>query len=871
MSNDQAQNQASAQPQPAAPVLPGHLIQRLTSVIRDIGNRVVQVWQTIGAARPSEAAGVPAPFPPASGSPVPFSLQVMCGIVVDAIPHAGVYKVQLEAPNPLMWATALRNTTCGPSGATSHTGYAVGDTVVMLFRPGFPIGLIVGAIPSPNSALRLSYPLSQVSGVDFGLSAAARYGKSHGMPYYANGIPVDGTSVGEFGCITDTGMALHVDPFMAALKLNEITGLFLFYWDELVRLAGRNFQLWGGPITIEGLNDDGELIIYSGDAVYPWELLGAIEPDAEAWKQVNDKDMADAPWLNPLEPKYPDQKAFHRVVNYRGYLGFGSKLFVVAPNWENRSINRYDRQITDIGLIDAAATLGGPVGVRSISTMMLVKTPIIVPPHRKKQPNDPTGDTKEHYKPSGLGAANVDTTMPWSDETYRSLAASGKGLDAAAHLFNNYSTTPFAEHMEDFVYPDEWRYADDAGIERSVYAPDFSELQYGGAVSLPPKTTIKIDHRQTADIYQSTAYIHITEDGSIAICDGYGGEIRLGGGKIFINAPGGIFLQSGREVALLAGHDVIATARNSVDIIAKKDARLAANNNLHLAGALGGGTHGVLIESRSTGDDPSWYLSGQKGEDVRIGGIRIACPQSDLAVCTRNTHVVAHGQGGDAGTIKLEATSLNADAKQGNVVMSGHSVFHNVDCAVVNCFTDGQGAGQDGQPHQVFTATAVTIDATTRFGNDIVVNNKAYVKQGVQPGPAAIIDDTNKWRDSAVTYAETTVDVRPCMKSGIVPTDALCFTARTVEQYKTGDLRLPETRFAELVRAHGASGMTQWAPMFEISSSVGYTYVYPGDPYAKMLQNTYGYFAPDQGLARPRDAVDSTGYTEVELVLHAVQ
>src|SRR4029077_4362102 len=53
----------------------------------------------------------------------------------------------------------------------------------------------------------------------------------------------DDLPVGADGAITDTGLLNFIDSTMICLRVDEQTGLFLFYADQLTRLTGHNLEL----------------------------------------------------------------------------------------------------------------------------------------------------------------------------------------------------------------------------------------------------------------------------------------------------------------------------------------------------------------------------------------------------------------------------------------------------------------------------------------------------------------------------------------------------------------------------------------------------------------------------------------------------
>jgi len=58
--------------------------------------------------------------------------------------------------------------------------------------------------------------------------------------------------------VAETGLMLHMDPWWAHLRVDEETGLYLFYHDQLTRLAGHNMQIRSMLGEREELDDQNE-------------------------------------------------------------------------------------------------------------------------------------------------------------------------------------------------------------------------------------------------------------------------------------------------------------------------------------------------------------------------------------------------------------------------------------------------------------------------------------------------------------------------------------------------------------------------------------------------------------------------------------
>jgi hypothetical protein len=142
---------------------------------------------------------------------------------------------------------------------------------------------------------------------------------------------------------------------------------------------------------------------------------------------------------------------------------------------------------------------------------------------------------------------------------------------------------PFYYHVGDFFTPrqDELSYA-----ETLQAKPDFSPLKNKQWLDRPQPKRLKVDHRYASDYYETTAGIYALPDGGIVIQDGYGSEIRMTGGSIFLTCPGDVWRMPGRSCIDWAGDDHIIKANNSVDITSSnKDVRVKAEHNLEMLAA----------------------------------------------------------------------------------------------------------------------------------------------------------------------------------------------------------------------------------------------------------------------------------------------
>lgn len=94
--------------------------------------------------------------------------------------------------------------------------------------------------------------------------------------------------------------------------------------------------------------------------------------------------------------------------------------------------------------------------------------------------------------------------------------------------------------------------------------------------------------------YASTSFISQEPDGSILICDGYGSEIRMSRGNIYISPALDLFLRPGRDLSAMVPHYLSFNSQDHITINSSKSVYLRAVDDMKLAAAAAEDSSGVL-------------------------------------------------------------------------------------------------------------------------------------------------------------------------------------------------------------------------------------------------------------------------------------
>lgn len=763
------------------------------------------------------------------------------GVVVDAIASMHAYRVLLEQDKPPLVCLSTGATPFLPVGVRDCGGLLPGAMVVVMQHPQLLYGLIISVIPplESDAADCRSDMIHQSSYC--GLHVDKVHSKTLELAGVLNanaGRPLDGLNVGEAGWISETGIRVWLDSFMAQIAVDEHCGLFAFYHDQLLRLAGHNLQVLSAGHSDEIWNDRNELVLVKGNALYPWEQLGALNLSTPPFvKNTPSAIQNSKAYYSLYEPAHDDQLPFHRYREFNGYMGQGHKIFLSGLPQDDlfRMSTAKDMQIP--GLFEQQLLPTGEFGIRSAAGITIAKRPNIPTPRQIQALANPEADSEEDYKfsgASGQGADHKVTAAPIVDNGKISRAAQGPAtiLDLHAHLFNWKGSHQFHYHKKTWELPEE---SESETVTSNATPIQFSNLQGQQYLDPPAGINIPIDHRYgEATVYPNYSYISLLNEGGIVIGDGYGAEIRMSGGSITLSAPGDVWLQPGRNVQLWGGNDVIVRAKDSIDLSAStKDVRIKAEKNMQILANDGG----VLVE----GNGSQIYDFTEDGEAAVSGGVMLKAKKGNVTSWSHGVYMrTGGGEIAGGGDIVLDSNK-----GQTSVIINASNVLQ----YVTNTST-------------IYFSNAGEVTGTTLFGaNGTVIGNSMYLMGSmVAQGPIVnrggmstvggsmayeisvgqlkdenllkaieILDDANT-ETAGLQQSGTGIfgelftdflytDKQPGNDDTI---DNATFKFRTAEQYGTTAFALMESRWQQLARL-GEQTLAYWE-----EKAVSDTYPFPG-------------------------------------------
>ena len=753
-----------------------------------------------------------------------FRYTLHLGVIVYAYPYLGAYQVKIDGTHPYIQATTLRHGSTASLGAANYNSYMPGTQVIVAVRPGTPFGIILGAVPKLTSTegAFIAHRISCASQTTFDL-----YPKTVLSGDWASRTPYDQLVTGEYGFVGETGMVQHFDPYLATIRADDFTGITLTFWDKMLRIGGELFQQWAGFQISDYFRDGYKVSYIKRQPIHFWEFLGqtARPDDYDLLKAIqgggkgeyeNAVDLKNLNSRNRPEPYY-------RCIEFGGFLGQGTLSLVQTP----ASLGKPIKWAVDwIGLSQISQDISGVIGLRSATGLIISKYPYITPIVEKHAPWDPEGDYdfggyREKLIPWTVATFEGDSDGPPLDPLLYSMAA----FDFELYSLGYRARSGLLASLLDFNSVPEGDYK--TIVFNNGWRPSASQLQQGAVFDLPIKQDKEIDYRQSIELYDSSAALSLLPDGSIVLRDGYGSEIRMTGGKIFISSASDIVFHSGQNVVCFAGNDIIQTARHSIDIAANLDIRVGALYNLYLLGMKGAVLegHGGIPELNS------WFYRDGGGEAIGTGGgVKIINPLGKVVIRSAEIELGAYGHDDTPGSIVMEASSGQfagqPDQGYGLIYMRAEGVMHDVNCGVVhNC---------NGAVH-AFTRDLARIPTPT------IIDTMLYVKTGIvkteeitkeefEKAAGKVEERTKLLDQAAATMRKSYEDIYYSDVGGQgKPVKAAMFNFREIEDYGTQKLIHPEPWWERQVL-----GVSFWDPRLGVLPSRAYqavpTHAYPGYP-----------------------------------------
>lgn len=833
--------------------------------------------------------------------------QIAIGIVVDGSAISNCYRVSVDHSTPPLMATAAMPASHGCVGATQINSYQPGSRVIIFVGSRTSDAIILGSIPSFIETQKRAMhdyisPMSRAR-VDDVHKKYLKTKNSSNQSNFNFGRPLDATHGGEWGAVTTTGAAVTLDDFMLRASINEFCGMYAFYHDMMLRLAGFNLQIWTSGHEREAINDQGEYNDYQGYTPYPWENLGEYGPSGNHLQQYEPENYLSfkgQPYYSRWENKHEFAQPFHRTMDFFGYLGQGHRRVVRGPAGGQRFTydtsagaegpTPFDSEAVDddgsfgskgptketsnqvtkpaITFSEQNTGLDGRMFFSSARGITFVKRILLPSSNRRLRPEnyEKGDDAFKNYKPSSMNGSGEDHKITGGPETtdnlYPNLQRATAIMDLHGYLFNYAGVHPFYWHKEDYKTWELDEY-DHAEVQQKV--PKFEKLSGTMFLKEEDPKYVFVDHRDrfpAQKFYETESFISMLDDGGIVIGDGYGAEIRMSAGCVFISAPGDVWCKGGRDVQMWGGNDVIMKANKSADISANENSvRIKAEKHLMLMGGNEDAqTGGVLIESRTAGRD---YEFQTPGDETKFNGLVLRAPKA--SVVTEAKHIYLRTGSEDGSIQKGGHIYIDAQTGDADIITRSKNIYNYCDQggAIYNFFGDPEDVDKSNYFTKDYTALAgrLIVEKDGFFNGGVLTNGNILVGKGhiaTEGAQRASLfvgpldnDAVNQIKEALDEMSEIITDTIPDAAMdiyfSIIETqwyddlragndevlELTCFSFRTDEDYNITDFRLYEDRWQQMARIAGKDPDKWEEKKVKVPPSPSETYSFPGKKWLK--------------------------------------
>jgi hypothetical protein len=772
------------------------------------------------------------------------SCKVVTGYVIDSLATYGWYSVQLDDSTYIPCGLLCDNSESAV-GVKRIGALTPGSRVFVVLNKAYETGTILGVIPGYilEESRGVRDYISQASPTSMGNEGFfAKYiaQNSPRILSFTKSAPVDETSVGEWGRITENGTSLFIDPFMAYLRADENCGFWAFWHDQLARMHGHNLQIRSRAFDLYSFNDEDELSVITGFSPYLWESLGGFTR-----RQLSKERSEEACQTNQSEFAAHDlavngQVPFHRLRRFDGFLGQGFRQQLQLPPQNDQSkIYSIGDTVKAPAVWEEHLALDGNYHMVSSQGIFIAHIPTSISPEQIRSPEDSRGDSRENgYGPAGIGGTTqIIKTGPGLTTTLPGTGSALSADDELAYGLKWRAGHPFHYHNKDWANHQE---------TVSEKIDGYRKLADNHYLEKPLPDQLLVDHRETkAEYHPTLSFVSILRDGTVVIAGPAGEEIRMGGGSVEISCPGDIQLRPGRNLVTLAGGDAVTRAKGSVEISAsEQDVRIKAQRNMQILGG-NAGSGGVLIESKSTG---SAFDYTKTGSEVISNGL-VLKSNSTVACIGRDVYLRSGTKDSDTGAIIVDAAKGNGlivttasqtlNYNKSDILdyfgtpdnIKSFNYFSNKNTILAGgfqCF-DGNGG--------VLTGSLLTKGNVVALGGTFAASNTTgYVGKLRSEDENKnrkifenLKDEIKEKSDEGEKYykqivADTKHTDNQIGNSRVLST--MGFSFRTTTQYRANSFVLFESRWAQRARMRGET-MSTWkeAPVKAIGES---TYPYPG-------------------------------------------
>lgn len=581
------------------------------------------------------------------------NMSVFLGTVVSTAPEYGIAIVDVMGGAEQQTRTLIGYLPCNDSatGTVTHQIIPTGSTVICAsIHEDDEVTYIISqanymVADVDNSLLgRANYDIGSIVARDYTaidtVLIQLLQDRITFLNNHAHNMDIDAMT-GDFDVRDYDGEAgIHIGKYISQLRGSSMAYIDLAGISDRIRMVASTIEQHTPTMFTTVKNG----IHSSNVAINATEAFGILNGDSP----IELKD--DIPEL-----KHQDAIPLYRLQKKTGDAVGGEEDIIVIPPKEAQE---HTSETEPIIVAKKRTAFNGAISAHSANSILSMKSPSIVALHQvayDEEMDPPQGDILIPYdKKEGEESSDAPPTDLMGDENKDDEKIEEAIRDAALNKI--VESIISEEYLDKLLEKLSEHGLKLASTEKTL---DKTFLEQGQSVVRPTseaayKAPFGIDivdqaTGETTRYYKSTSFISQEDDGSILIKDGYGSEIRMSQGNIYISPALDLFFRPGRDLSAMVPRHQAFNSQYTCTFNSGSTYIRSTEDLKMVAGTAGAGA--LTIENKGTGTI-----------DEKVSGINI---KSANGLALTGTHVYIGGKSGK-GTAKK---SISNDESRGSVVI----------------------------------------------------------------------------------------------------------------------------------------------------------------------------------------------------------
>ena len=609
------------------------------------------------------------------------------------------------------------------------------------------------------------------------------------------------------------GPGVHFGKYMTTLHASPMAFIDLYSVDNGIRTMSASLSM--NTMLQEKVMDSSYAV--SNVAINEHEALGVLKEDEPLSEKNGDVDS------ESVFPKHQDAVPLYRVQSVAGDVAAGRASITVMPS--KPEFTQHDQKNPSAVVSLTRQTIAGELQSAGALGVMSAKTPFIAAIQQLGYGDDKTPAEMQIVSDRGK-LTNVtdkldDLRTPYNEVD--EVSPEAKEADAAREKASEERrvTDAAINKMIETLLDGDYRDAllkvlaskgfSVAKKDDSLYA-NFSEHRVIGGVEteqfygLPDRIEIedpvtKIKHTY----YDTMSFISHEPDGSICLCDGYGSEIRMCRGNIYISPALDLIMRPGRDLSAMVPRHQSFNSQDTCTINCGTDMFVRASKNMKMVS----GTDGI----------GSFIIEGKGAMTTDgAGGIVINSYSCMSVTATRDMYI---GRNDNTGNAKAEVTNrtsgtLVIDAGNGGACrVGGRTLSIDSQSTVISCIARGGSGNPTSGSAIILGQKNIGIMTESILAPcDIIVN-------GISDDPTIPVMTPTGVELARVKTRETPSvqirgDLRVQRNMQVDGVSKFCGNNKTISIYARGIASTPGTRktIFSLRNAPSVKGKPETAPFY---------------------------------------------------------